>query len=143
MRTTLIEGVQKMTKDTGNLLATGASKTGSLLSTGVNKTGDLFSNLFDTPPEKDKDDEGMLPGSEYDKTRYLVNKKATSKDFMDELTYSVPVKDLYQVLKVCTSHEGCGYQALLLEIVNDELRTMYNEATHLIQVRNMRGELIF
>ena len=45
---------------------------------------------------QDKDDEGMLPGSEYDKTRYLVNhEKATSKDFMDELTYSVPVKDLY------------------------------------------------
>ena len=58
---------------------------------------------------------GMLPGTEYDRTRYLVNhEESTSKDFMDEVTYSVPVKDLYEVIKVCTSHQGCDYQALLL-----------------------------
>jgi hypothetical protein len=53
---------------------------------------------------------GMLPGTEYDRTRYLVNhKESTSKDFMDEVTYSVPMKDLYEVIKVCTSHQGCDY----------------------------------
>ena len=65
---------------------------------------------------------GSLPGSEYDKTRYLVNhEKATSKDFMDELTYSVPTKDLYEVMKVCASNQGCDFQALLLEIKNEEI----------------------
>ena len=37
---------------------------------------------------------------------------------MDEVTVKVPVKDLYEVLKVCTSNQGCDYQALLLEIKN-------------------------
>ena len=55
----------------------------------------------------------------------------------------MPVKDLYQVIKVCASHQGCDYQALLLQIVNDDLMKMYNSATHLVQVRNMRGELVF
>jgi hypothetical protein len=58
---------------------------------GVQKTGGLFSDslksLFAEDPKQDEDVDGMLPGSEYDKTRYLVNhEKSTSKDFMDELT---------------------------------------------------------
>jgi hypothetical protein len=49
------------------------------------------------------------------------HEKATSKDFMDELTYSVPTKDLYEVMKVCASNQGCDFQALLLEIKNEEI----------------------
>jgi hypothetical protein len=66
--------------------------------------------VFGDENHDEKDDAGMLPGTEYDRTRYLVNhEKSSSKDFMDEVTYKVPVKDLYEVMKVCTSHQGCNY----------------------------------
>lgn len=75
----------------------------------------------------------MLPGTEYDNTNYLKNSKtSTSRDFMDEVYYSVPLDSLYKVVKDCSSNEGCFFQAVLLEIVDLRLRKMYDNATHLI-----------
>jgi len=71
---------------------------------------DKAMTVFGDDKDEEKDDTGMMPGTEYDRTRYLVNhEKSSSKDFMDEVTYKVPVKDLYEVIKVCTSHQGCDY----------------------------------
>ena len=64
--------------------------------------------MFDKEEEEDdveEDAKSILDGTEYDRTRYLVNhEKSSSKDFMDEITFKVPVKDLYEVIKVCTSN---------------------------------------
>jgi hypothetical protein len=39
-----------------------------------------------------------LKDSEYDRTQYLRNWKSTSSsDFMDDITYSVPLDELYSI----------------------------------------------
>jgi hypothetical protein len=86
----------------------------------------------------------ILPGTEYDNTSYLRNyKSSTSRDFMDEVTYEVPLKGLYRVQKTCSSNEGCPFQAVLLQIRDKRLRLMYGNATHLIQVWNKNGEMVY
>ena len=97
-----IDATQKISSEA----ASGALRGASDALKGATQSADFLNKTFtvfgdDTHDEID--DAGLMLGSEYDRTRYLVNhEKSSSKDFMDEVTYKVPVKDLYEVIRVCT-----------------------------------------
>ena len=85
----------------------------------------------------------LLPGTEYDRTNYLKNfDVSTSRDFIDEITYSVPLDKLYKVKDSCSSNESCEYQGVLLQIKDEKLAKDYYQASHLIQVWNKKGTMI-
>jgi len=60
---------------------------------------------------EDLDEQGsLLPGTEYDNTSYLRNfEDSTSRDFMDEVTYRVPLKTLYKVVRNSTTNDSCDF----------------------------------
>lgn len=68
-------------------------------------------------------DEGFLPGTKYDETDYLRNYKISqSGDFMDQVTYSVPIKGLYKIKMQRIGYEGNEFQAVLLKIEDKKLQ---------------------
>jgi hypothetical protein len=44
---------------------------------------------------------------------------------MDEVTYKVPLKTLYKVVKNSSTNDSCDFQAVLLEIRDNSLKQMY------------------
>ena len=66
-----------------------------------------------------------------------------SKDYMDEVSYKVPIKNLYRVQKAQINHEGCRYQVFLLKITDEKLRALYNDNTHIMQVWTLSGEIVY
>ena len=114
----------------------------------MNKTKSLdprsFVDLRFYEDDDNNEEESNLIGSNYDKASFLTDyQNSTAKDFLDQVTYSVPTKGLYKVKMQRTGYRGSKYQAVLLEIVDEKLKQLYDNSTHLLQVWNNSGDMVY
>ena len=81
-----------------------------LLTSQSHYTASIFDGDFDEA-------EGQLPGTEYDKSHYLKNyETSTSKDFMNEVMYRVPVKRKSQCSPSPPS--ACFFDSFIYRIIH-------------------------
>ena len=75
--------------------------------------------------------------------RKNLNSINSVKDYMAKVEFKIPLNKLYEIKAECRDTDSGNFCAVLLHVVDDEIKALNENKSYLLQVWKRGGQLIF